>query len=211
MPLLLVLVAFLAVPTVAQAVRAEAPWLTVYDEAGRTKWEVRMEVLVRTAAGWEGRGVFVQLYYEGVPSLALRAPRIRADRYGREWSLFGDGETEGPVGGDGEGFSFTCREARWAGGLVLVGLAAEGRGVTLRAAEARWRLGEVVDLVEATVVFAGWTVGFAAGRYRLADDELAAGAVTATGHGVTLVGTALTAWPKEGRLHLREARLVRAP
>lgn len=211
MPVLLVLLLLSFYPAFGQSVQAEAPWLTVYDEAGRTKWELRMDTLVRTASGWEGQGVRVQLYYEGNPTVTLRAPRIRADRYGREWSLYGEPGTDAPIAGDGEGLSFTCQEARWAGGLVLVGLMAEGRGVALSAAEARWQLGETVHLAEAEVEFAGWRLRFATGRYELGEDRLVAGAVTATGHGVTLQGTALTAWPRESKLQVRGAHLVRAP
>lgn len=211
MPLLLILLLGLA-PAFGQSVQAEAPWLTVYDEAGRTKWEVRMDRLVRTDDGWEGQGVQVHLYHEGAPHLVLRAPRIRADRYGREWTLFTDEPGAGElVVGEGEGFSFSCREAQWLGGLILRDLAAEGRGLALFAAEARWQLGQTVYLWETEVVFSGWQVGFASGRYALDLDQLIAGEVTVTGHGVQLVGTQLTAWPGEGRLRIEEAYLVQAP
>lgn len=201
---------------VGQSVQAEAPWLTVYDEAGRTKWEVRMDVLVRTDSGWEGERVQVQLYDQGTPHLVLRAPRIRADRYGREWTLLTDepstvARSSDPIVGEGEGFSFECREARWAGGLVLVGLAAEGRGVALTAAEARWQMGRAVQLTQAEVQFAGWRLEFESGTYELDGDRLVAGEVTVTGHGMTVVGTALVAWPRVGKLHVTEARVGRAP
>ncbi len=144
--------------------------------------------------------------------MLLRAPQIRADRYGREWILIGGEPVTGPaVTGEGEGFSFVCREARWSGGLVLVGLKAEGRDLALSATEARWRLGEAVELWDAEVAFEGWLLQFATGRYDLAQDVLAAEAVTATGHGVTLVGKTLTAWPRDGRLRVTEAHLARAP
>ena len=200
-----------SVPASAQSVQAEAPWLTVYDEAGRLKWELRMEALARVGDGWEGQRVQVQLYHDGAPTVILRAPRIRADRYGREWALSTDDLAAEPIVGEGEGFSFTCREARWQGGLVLGGLTAEGRGVALSAAEARWQLGEAVHLVDAEVTFAGWQLAFETGRYELGGDQLVADDVTATGHGVTLGGTALMAWPHEGRIEVREAHLVRAP
>jgi len=200
-----------SVPASAQSVQAEAPWLTVYDEAGQLKWEVRMETLVRVGDGWEGQRVQVQLYHDGVPTVVLRAPRIRADRYGREWVLSTDDLAAEPIVGEGEGFSFTCREARWQGGLVLRGLTAEGRGVALSAAEGRWQFGEAVHLVDAEVTFAGWRLAFETGRYELGGDQLVADDVTATGHGVILVSTALMAWPREGRLEVREAHLVRAP
>lgn len=195
-----------------QSVQAEAPWLTVYDEAGRTKWEVRMDVLVRTDSGWEGERVEVQLYDQGTPHLVLRAPRIRADRYGREWTLLTDEPSAVErIVGEGEGFSFECREARWSGGLVLVGLAAEGRGVALTAAEARWQIGRAVQLSQAEVEFAGWRLEFGSGTYELDGDRLVAGEATVTGHGMTVVGTALVAWPRAGRLHVTEARVGRAP
>ncbi len=202
--------------SVGQSVQAEAPWLTVYDEAGRTKWEVRMDVLVRTDSGWEGERVQVQLYDQGTPHLVLRAPRIRADRYGREWTLFTDEPSPvergvEPIVGEGEGFSFECREARWSGELVLVGLAAEGRGVALTAAEARWQIGRAVQLSQAAVEFAGWRLEFESGTYELDRDRLVTGGVTVTGHGMTVAGTALVAWPRAGTLHVTEARVGRAP
>lgn len=205
MLIFLALLLVVAGPAIGQSVEATAPWLTVYDEAGRPKWEVRMERLVRTQDGWEGEAVQVHLYHEGAPLVLLRAPEIRADRYGREWTL------DRGVAGEGEGFSLLCEQARWAGGLMLVGLKAEGRGLALSAAEARWRLGEAVELWDAEVTFGGWLLRFATGRYDLARDVLAAEAVTATGHGVTLGGKTLTAWPREGRLRVTEAHLVRAP
>ncbi|MFH1609738.1 MAG: hypothetical protein ABID40_03825, partial [Candidatus Bipolaricaulota bacterium] len=201
MPLFLALLVFFAMPTVGQSVEATAPWLTVYDEAGHPKWEVRMERLVRTQDGWEGEAVQVHLYHKGAPLVLLRAPQIRADRYGREWTL------DGGVAGEGEGFSLQCEQARWSGGLVLVGLKAEGRGLALSATEARWRLGEAVELLDAGVTFGGWLLRFATGRYDLAQDVLTAEGVTATGHGVTLVGKTLTAWPRDGRLRVTEAHL----
>jgi hypothetical protein len=200
----------------AQQVHADAPWLTVYDEAGRPKWEVRMERLVRTPDGWEGEGVQVQLYHQGALQITLRAPRIRADRFGREWTLLTDEPSTAepvvePIVGEGEGFSFTCQEARWVGGLVLRGLTAEGRGVTLSAAEASWRMGEAVELSGAEVAFGGWILRFSTGQYDLAQDVLTAGAVEATGHGLTLAGSTLVAWPRDGRLRITEARLAQAP
>lgn len=209
MPFLLIALLSFA-PAFGQSVQATTPWLTVYDEAGRPKWEVRMEVLVRTPTGWEGEKVQVQLYREGAPHLVLRAPRLRADRYGREWTLEGDADG-GRVAGEGDGFSFTCHEARWSGGLTLLDLAAAGHGVTLSAAEARWLLGEMVELLGAQASFAGWTVTFASGQYDLVANRLVAGPVTATGHGLTLRGAALQAWPTRGEILLTEAILVRAP
>lgn len=209
MPFLLIALLGFA-PAFAESVQAVAPWLTVYDEAGRPKWEVRMEVLVRTTTGWEGEGVEVQLYLEGAPHLVLRAPRLRADRYGREWTL--GGEADGAqVAGEGDGFSFTCNEARWTGGLILLGLAAAGHGVTLSAAEARWLLGETVELLGAQASFGGWTVTFDSGRYDLTANQLVTGPATATGHGLTLRGAALQAWPTHGEILLTEAILVRTP
>ncbi len=208
----LVFLLLLSFSAAGQSVQAEAPWLTVYDEAGRPKWEVRMRELVRTAAGWEGKDVTVHLYHEGSPQLVLRAPAIRADRYGREWTLIsGEPDTGSPVVGEGEGFSFSCNEARWLGGLVLVGLRAEGRGVILSAGEARWDLGQTVHLTEANATFSGWELGFPTGRYDLVSDELVAVAATVRGHGVKLVGATLVAWPKEGKLRVTEAELVPAP
>ena len=194
-----------------QSVQAEAPWLTVYDEAGRPKWEVRMEVLVRTDDGWEGKEVQVQLYHEGIPYLVLRAPLIRADRYGRGWTLGADEPPPGAVVGEGQGFTFTCREVRWEGELVLLDLRAEGRGVVLAAGEARWELGRAVVLADAEAAFAGWELKFASGYYELDSEELVGRAAVATGHGVTVAGATLAAWPGEGRLRLTEAHLVQAP
>lgn len=171
-----------------------------------------MERLVRTGDGWEGETVRVDLYHEGAPHLVLRAPRIRADRYGREWTLLTDASsTAEPVVGEGEGFSFSCQQAQWLGGLVLMDLTADGRGLSVSAAEARWQLGDAVHLAGAEVEFGGWRLSFGVGRYDLSRSELVAGAMRATGHGVTLTGAALRAWPEQGRLHIEEARLVRIP
>lgn len=209
MPLLVALLLLASLSGLGQTVQAEAPWLTVYDDAGRPKWEVRLGRLVRTAAGWEGERAEVQLYHEGAPALVLRAPLLSADRYGREWTLASAGEE--PVTGEGEGFTFRCREARWAGGLLLRGLEAEGRGVRLGADEVRWRMGESLELAGAEVAFGGWTVRFEEGIYELPADRLVTGPAEAAGHGLVLRGSALGAWPAERRLVLREVELVRAP
>lgn len=209
MPLLVALLLAASLSGLGQTVQAEAPWLTVYDDAGRPKWEVRLGKLVRTTTGWEGERAEVQLYHEGSPGVVLRAPLLRADRYGREWTLASAGEE--PVTGEGEGFTFRCREARWAGGLLLRGIVAEGRGVGLRADEARWRMGEALELAGAEVAFGGWTVRFARGTYDLPADRLQTGPAEAAGHGLVLTGSSLEAWPSERRLVLREVELVRAP
>lgn len=203
MLVLLALVVVVGGPVLAQTVEAAAPWLTVYDEAGRPKWEVKMDRLLRTRDGWEGERVEVQLFLEGAPVVRLRASGIKADRYGREWALTGD------VVGEGEGFTFACGGARWAGGLVLTDLRAEGRGLALSAVEAQWWLGERVELREATVTFQGWTVKFPRGRYALGQEILEAQGVTVRGHGVKLIGEGLTAWPGAGRIVVKGAHLVR--
>jgi hypothetical protein len=189
----------------AQPVQVEAPWLTVYDVDGRPRWEVRMTYLARTDEGWEGEGVEVRLFHAGEVAVVIAAHAIRADRFGRAWTLVGD------VTGEGEGISFTCDLAQWSGGLVLVGLRATREGMSLVAAEARWALDEGIDLVDVQATLDGWEVKFADGRYLFEGGLLLASRVFMVGHGVVLVGGSLSAWPGEGRLSVRGAYLVRNP
>ncbi len=187
----------------AQQLEATAPWLTVYDETGQPKWEVRMERLRRTPGGWEGENVTVTLFLEGVPRVGLAASAIIADRYGREWTLSGD------VHGEGEGFAFRCAQARWSGGLVLEQVEATGHELELRAQLVRWNLGQALELEKGTVAFAGWKVEFHRGLYELAGQQFQAFEVVAVGHGVQVEGVEVRAWPSEGRLWVRGAKLVR--
>lgn len=204
MLVLLLLVSAVAWSALGQNVEASAPWLTVYDEAGRPKWEVQMERLVRTSAGWTGTNVRVTLFLEGSPAVALQAETIAADRYGREWTL------SGRVRGEGEGFAMECAQARWAGGLWLEDVEAWGRGVTLRAARVQWRMGQALELSQGSTSFSGWSVEFSSGRYVLAAEELVARDVTVRGHGIELVGQELQAWPRVGKIRVKGAKLVRS-
>ncbi len=180
-----------------------APWLLVYDPEGRPRWEIRLEKLVRTRDGWEGEGVSITLFFEGKPTITVRAPRLFADPLGRRWSL------DGGLSGEGQGFTFTAREARWADRLVLLGFFAQGKGMEISAEEVRWELTGVLELFSAQVRSSPWILRFPYGKY--VENLLAAQEVEAEGHGLNIFSDHLEFFPEEGRAKFLGVRVVRRP
>jgi len=202
MPLLLLLVAFSAL---AQEVELSAPWLTVYDPAGRPRWEVSLERLVRTEDGWQGEGVEVRLYWEGEEEFVLRAPSLSADKRGRRWKLSGN------VTGEASGISLACEEAIWDEGLTLIELEARGEDLVLRAASASWTGGKVVELQDVWATTGGWEVELTAATYTLDASVLFGKEAYLVGHGFEIESDRLRLWTDEGRVELMGAHVVPRP
>lgn len=194
-------VIFFSALALAQPTTLTAPWLLVYDAEGRPRWEIRMEKLVRTQAGWEGEGVLVTLFFEGKPTLTLRAPRFSADPLGRRWTL-GKG-----LAGEGQGFTFTAQEARWAERLVLSEFSATGEDLEVVAKEARWELSGTLELFSAEVRALDWTLQFPYGTYE--EDRLTAQMVEAMGHGFVFRAEYLELYLREARVKFLGVKVVR--
>jgi len=195
---LLILLGFTAV---AQTTTLTAPWLLVYDQEGRPRWEIRMEKLVRTKEGWEGEGAAITLYYQGQPTIRVQAPRLSADPLGRRWSL-----PEG-LSGEGQGFTFTAKEARWEERLVLVDFSAQGKGMEIVAEEARWELSGVLEFFAAKVSASGWSLTFSYGKY--VEDVLTAQKVEAEGYELSIAADFLELYPSEGRAKFSGVKVAR--
>lgn len=200
---MLILLALFCAVASAQTTTLTAPWLLVYDPEGRPRWEIHLEKLVRTRDGWEGEGVSITLFFEGSPTITVRAPRLFADPLGRRWSL------EGGLSGEGQGFTFTAKEAHWADRLVLLGFSAQGKGMEITAEEVRWELSGALELFSATVSSSQWTLRFPYGKY--AEDLLAAQKVEAEGHGLNIFADHLEFYPEEGRAKFLGVKVVRRP
>lgn len=178
-----------------------APWLLVYDVEGRPRWEIHLEKLVRTQSGWEGEGVLVTLFFEGKPSFTLRAPRLSADPLGRRWTLHGE------LSGEGQGFTFTAQEARWAERLVLSEFSAKGEDLEVEAAEAYWELSGTLELFSAEVLARDWALRFPYGTYE--EDRLTAQTVEAVGHGLVVRAEYLELYLGEARVKFLGVKVVR--
>jgi hypothetical protein len=200
---MLLLLVLLGAQALAQTTVLTAPWLVVYDPEGRPRWEIRMEKLVRTREGWEGEGVSVTLFLGGSPRIKLQAPRLSADPLGRRWSLTGG------LVGEGEGFTFSAREANWADRLSLTAFSGEGEGLSLTAQEARWELSGPLELFSAEAQASGWILGFPYGKYQ--EGLLVAQDVVASGHGLSIRADFLEFHVGSGRAKFRGVRVVRGP
>lgn len=179
-----------------------APWLSVYDSAGRPRWKIQVEHLVRGGEGWQGEGVEVYLFHEGAEEVRLLAGAIQADHQGHTWTL-SDG-----VNGWVQNFRFSCERASWEEGLVLWSLSAQGEGLVVHAAQAHLQPGEALELSQARAEIGDWQVDFATGSYDPEMDLLTALEVRLRGHGLEGQGEALLAWPGEERLVIRGAELA---
>lgn len=186
----------------AQTVTLNAPWLLVYDPEGRPRWEIRMESLVRTKNGWEGENVRVTLFFEGKPTIKVQAPRLSADPLGRRWSL------SGTLSGEGQGFTFTAREAHWTDFLVLLGFSAEGENMKISADEVHWELSGTLELFSAEIKSLGWVLRFPYGKY--AEDLLVAQKVEGEGHALKIHADHLELYLAEGRAKFLGVQVVRS-
>ncbi|MGB9758080.1 MAG: hypothetical protein ACPLRP_06305 [Candidatus Bipolaricaulaceae bacterium] len=196
-----VLLVLLSLTALAQTATLNAPWLLVYDPEGRPRWEIRMENLVRTKDGWEGENVHITLFFEGKPTIKVQAPRLSADPLGRRWSL------SGTLSGEGQGFTFTAREAHWTDVLVLLGFSAEGENMEMSADEAHWELSGILELFSAEVKSLGWILRFPYGKY--ADGLLVAQGVEGEGHDLKIRAEHLELYLAEGRAKFLGVQVVR--
>ncbi|MCS7240449.1 MAG: hypothetical protein NZ651_04315 [Candidatus Bipolaricaulota bacterium] len=197
--ILLVLFSALAL---GQTATLTAPWLTVYDPAGRPRWEIRMEKLVRTKEGWEGEGVSVTLFSAGAPLISVRAPRLSADPLGRNWSL------SGGISGEGQGFSFSAEEARWMDRLILIAFSGQREDLKVEAQEARWELLGVIEFFSAKVTFSDWFLKFPYGKF--VEAVLVAEDVEARGRGLRISADFLEFQVDKGRAKFLGAKVVRS-
>ncbi|HAF70722.1 MAG: hypothetical protein XD60_0877 [Acetothermia bacterium 64_32] len=202
MPLLILLAAFLAL---GQEVEFQAPWLTVYDAAGRPRWEVTLARLARTEEGWEGEEVEVRLYWEGERKFLLFAPRIQADKLGRNWTL------SGGITGKAAGLEFSCESATWEGSLRLTGLSAQGEELSLVAEGAAWSGGNTVSLLGVRAQTKGWEVELGEADYDLEEGVLSGRSARIVGHGFELLAERACILVREGGLELEGASVLPHP
>ncbi len=196
-----VLVLFVSLLAFGQSARLDAPWLTVYDAAGRPWWEVELEELTRDEEGWRGRNAHITLYHEGNPEARLQAGELVTDPLGREWSL-----EEGVEGVWGI-LKIEAERARWQGDLTLWEVAARAEEITLRATQAHWSPGGPVELIEVLVTVQGWELEFLAGSYRVADELLYAEDVDLRGHGLKVTAGELRVSARGGEVTITDAQL----
>lgn len=196
------LLALFSLAAFAQTTVLTAPWLLVYDPQGRPRWEIRLENLVRTKDGWEGENVVITLFFEGEPTIKVQAPRLSADPLGRRWSL------EGPLSGEGQGFTFTAKEARWVDFLVLFSFSAEGENMEIMANEVHWELSGTLELFSAEIKALGWALRFPYGKY--AEDLLVAQEVEGEGHDLKIRAEHLELYLDAGRAKFLGVQVVRS-
>ncbi len=191
----------IAVAAPAQQTRFDAPWLTVYDVAGRPRWEVELETLSRSAEGWQGQEARIVLYHEGERQAEVHAAELTTDPLGREWVL-----QEG-VRGSWETLLIEARRGRWQGSLTLWEVEAQAEEMFVSAAEARWSPGSPVELLDVHVVIQGWELRFARGEYLLDHETLVAVDVELRGHGLTVAAAKLQVAARGGEVTLSDAQL----
>jgi len=199
---LMLLAAFLAFP---QEVEIQAPWLTVYDAAGRPRWEVTLTRLAKTEEGWEGEDVEVRLYWEGEPKFLLFAPRIQADRLGRTWTLSGD------ITGETTDLTLSCKSATWEGSLKLTGLSLQGEELFLVADSAVWSEGNTISLAGVRAQTAGWEVELQEADYDLDTGVLSGRPAHLVGHGFEIEAEEIRIFTQEDRVQLKGAHVVPYP
>jgi hypothetical protein len=194
----------LAVGLVAlsQGLELRAPWLVVYDEEGRPRWEITLARLAKVDSGWEGEEVEVRLYWQGELEFRISAERLTADRLGQVWHL------EGDVQGRAEDLTLSCREADWEGGLTLKGLVVSGEDISLTAQEAHWSQGKAVLLSGVAAESGGWRVELARATYLLDSGLLQGHGAVIEGHGYRIEAEEMDFRTREGILELRDARLA---
>jgi len=202
MPLLILLTAFLAL---GQEVEIQAPWLTVYDATGRPRWEVTLERLAKTEEGWEGEEVEVRLYWEGERKFLLFAPRIQADKLGRNWTLSGD------ITGKAADLELFCSSATWGGSLRLTGLSAQGEELSLVADSAAWSGGNNVSLLGVRAQTKGWEVELEEADYKLDTGVLSGRSARLVGHGFEIEAEEIRIFVQEDRVELKGAHVLPYP
>ncbi len=200
---MLILLILVSAVAWAQTAVLTAPWLVVYDPEGRPRWEIRLEKLVRTKEAWTGENASVTLFFQGEPTLRVRAPRISADSLGLRWTL-SDG-----LSGDGQGFTFTAREAYWDGRLILRGFSSQGKNMELKAEEARWELTGTLELFSAEVRVSVWTLRFSYGKYE--EPLLTAQEVEAVHQDLLVQAEYFEFYLGENRAKFVGAKVVRRP
>lgn len=186
---------------VGQGARLEAPWLTVYDEAGRPRWEVQLDSMERHNRGWIGHGARITLYHEGEPQALLHAGELRTDATGWDWSL--DDGVEGVWGI----LSVRAERAQWRDTLSMTSIEAEADQVTLTAAKAGWAPGGTVELRQVVMAVQGWQIEFAVGSYATDDAMLVAEDAVLLGHGLEVVAGELRVSAQGGEVTLADVQL----
>ncbi len=184
-----------------QGARLEAPWLTVYDEAGRARWEVQLDNMERDNRGWIGYGARITLYHEGEPQARMRAGELRTDATGWEWSL--DDGVEGTWGI----LHVRAEQAHWRDTLSMTSIEAEADQVSLTAAKAGWTPGGSVQLRHVVMAVQGWQVEFPAGAYDMDDEVLVAQEAVLHGHGLEVVAGELRVSARGGEVTLADVQL----
>ncbi len=192
---------FVSLLAFGQDAHLDAPWLTVYDAAGRPRWEVKLEALTRDADGWQGRDAHITMYHEGQPQARLLAAELVTDPLGREWDM--------PQGVEGEWGVLNMRaaRARWERSFTLWEVEAWAEDIGLRAAEARWTPGSSVEFSDVQVSVQGWELEFPAGSYHLEEDVLQATDVDLRGHGLKAAAGELRVSARGGEVTLTDAEL----
>ncbi|MGY4707388.1 hypothetical protein ACVNPS_06495 [Candidatus Bipolaricaulota sp. J31] len=156
----LILVLGLAFTSLGERVEVERPWLSAYDAEGNLVWELRAAIIRGTAAGWVAEEAVAHLYGGGILQVTVHIPEVTADPKGLEW------RTDREITGEGEGFSFTAEEARWAQGkLTLTELRFTSGKLVLVATRAFWESGGVWRLLGVRASFGEWELEFAEGIY----------------------------------------------
>ncbi|MFO8033684.1 MAG: hypothetical protein R6U88_00805 [Candidatus Bipolaricaulota bacterium] len=194
----------LSVPLLAfgQGAHLDAPWLTVYDVAGRPRWEVELEELTRDDEGWHGQDAHITLYHEGEPQAVLLASQLVTDALGREWNL-----REGVEGVWGI-LKVQAERAHWDGDLTMWEVDAQAEDMTLTAAQAHWSPGAPLELSEVWAVVQGWELSFATGNYEVEAEVLFAQDVDLRGHGLEIGAVELRVSARGGEVTLTDAQLV---
>ncbi len=150
----------LAFASLAERVEVERPWLSAYDAEGNLVWELRAAAIRGTGEGWVAEEVVAYLYGGGALLVTAHIPEVTADPGGLEW------RAAGGVTGEGEGFSFTAGDARWAQGkLTLTEVRFTSGKLELRATRASWEPGGVWRLLGVEASFGEWELEFAEGIY----------------------------------------------
>ncbi len=186
---------------VGQGARLEAPWLTVYDEAGRARWEVQLDSMERENRGWIGHGAHITLYHEGSPQAQMRAGVLRTDATGWEWTLDDGVEAAWGI------LEMRAEHAHWRDTLSMTSIEAEADQVSLTAAKAGWIPGGTVELRQVVMTVQGWQIEFPAGGYTMDDELLVAEDAVLRGHGLEVVAGVLRVSARGGEVTLADVQL----
>jgi len=201
MYILIVVLLGLSLAAGGQDARMDAPWLTVYDPAGRPRWEVQLGTLSRDADGWHGSDARILLYYEGEAELELWVGKLLADPLGREWEL-----KEGVEGAWGE-LKLQAERAHWDGRLTLWEVGAHAQQMSMVAAQAEWSPGGVVELSQGHVEVGGWKMSFGSGEFDAYEEMLTATDIEMSGHGLRIVAGGIRVPSRGEEVELSDAEL----